>query len=531
MRRTHLQEKPLSSSSQGHTKSQFAPRPFAPPVEVREAPSAESLERAARFGHSFADISILPRETVQPKLVLGPVGDKYEQEADEVARRVVETISYPVQDSVQRQEDEDEDELDLEEEELRRKVDVSSAVGGADVGPEFESAIQRARSIGQPLSDGVRQPMERAFGADFGRVRVHTDGQADSLNRSIQARAFTTGRDIFLRQGAYEPVSRVGQELIAHELVHVMQQKGLFRNKRKKKADKDVIQMERKDCDALPYKIIQRAIILGDPRDGSYYNSFSSIEAWNYLKNKYTPRIHDYDKYIVLPILEKWDDPNQRNFDNWDECMIEIENNAKLNNNEMEMIDQDAFEKALASTEHLRPEYIEVDWQYQGNIAQATTRFVKTKDKKWEVMIDVNEEEDVEDFSQINPQRRIGQRITMFIHEMAYHANRDAFARIVEKKDDPDVDHRSMFAKSTRDKYLSGFLHGLLQKRLTTESKRGLVEAWYEDFKFHVDMYGQSVEEKEEAIEWMEEARMELMQGVSSATGRKVKRKRHRRQN
>jgi hypothetical protein len=68
--------------------------------------------------------------------------------------------------------------------------------------------------------------MEQAFGADFSGVKVHTDGQSDQLNQSIQARAFTTGQDIFFRQGQYEPGSKGGQELLAHELTHVVQQNG-----------------------------------------------------------------------------------------------------------------------------------------------------------------------------------------------------------------------------------------------------------------------------------------------------------------
>jgi hypothetical protein len=66
--------------------------------------------------------------------------------------------------------------------------------------------------------------MGQAMGADFSGVKVHTDSQSDQLNKSIQAKAFTTGQDVFFRQGAYEPSSRGGQELIAHELTHVVQQ-------------------------------------------------------------------------------------------------------------------------------------------------------------------------------------------------------------------------------------------------------------------------------------------------------------------
>jgi hypothetical protein len=67
--------------------------------------------------------------------------------------------------------------------------------------------------------------------ADFSGVKVHTDAQSDQLNRSIQAKAFTTGQDVFFRAGAYQPGSRAGQELIAHELTHVVQQtQGLARS-------------------------------------------------------------------------------------------------------------------------------------------------------------------------------------------------------------------------------------------------------------------------------------------------------------
>jgi hypothetical protein len=89
-----------------------------------------------------------------------------------------------------------------------------------------ERAIQEQRGGGQPLDTGIRRQMESSMGADFSRVRVHTGGQADTLNRALSARAFTTGHDIFFRQGAYQPGSFVGRELLAHELTHVVQQNG-----------------------------------------------------------------------------------------------------------------------------------------------------------------------------------------------------------------------------------------------------------------------------------------------------------------
>ncbi|MEY3329171.1 MAG: hypothetical protein RLZZ115_2054, partial [Cyanobacteriota bacterium] len=87
-----------------------------------------------------------------------------------------------------------------------------------------ETAIQRSLGQGQPLPTPVREPMENAFGFDFAQVRIHHDTEGDRLSRSLDARAFTTGSDVFFRQGNYEPESPSGKRLLAHELTHVVQQ-------------------------------------------------------------------------------------------------------------------------------------------------------------------------------------------------------------------------------------------------------------------------------------------------------------------
>ena len=91
---------------------------------------------------------------------------------------------------------------------------------------EVEEAIHRSRGGGRSLDSGVRTQMESAFEADFSSVRVHTNTQADSLNRALSARAFTTGQDIFFGNGEYNPGASSGRELLAHELTHVVQQHG-----------------------------------------------------------------------------------------------------------------------------------------------------------------------------------------------------------------------------------------------------------------------------------------------------------------
>lgn len=181
-----------------------------------------------------------PMPPIQAKLTIGEPNDRYEQEADRVASEVVRRINAPASAgrSVQRQE-EAEEEIQAKPEitslqrrskpeaELQAKLTLQrrEAIAGGKASPDLESTINLARGRGQPLDAGLQQSMGQTMGADFSGVRVHTDTQSNQLNQSIQAKAFTTGQDVFFRQGEYNPESRSGQALIAHELTHVVQQK------------------------------------------------------------------------------------------------------------------------------------------------------------------------------------------------------------------------------------------------------------------------------------------------------------------
>jgi Domain of unknown function (DUF4157)/Calpain family cysteine protease len=197
-----------------------------------ETPNDSELTQTKRVGHRLEDFRLTT--PIQPKLTIGQPGDQYEQEADQVAAQVVQRIHAPVNQlkrlaAVQRQTEEEEElQAKPESNQVQRlimaKLKTDQTAGTT---PEnFEANLNRARSGGQPLMSNLQTQMGSAMGADFSQVKVHTDSQADHLNESIQAKAFTTGQDIFFRQGEYEPSSRQGQELIAHELTHVVQQGG-----------------------------------------------------------------------------------------------------------------------------------------------------------------------------------------------------------------------------------------------------------------------------------------------------------------
>lgn len=116
---------------------------------------------------------------------------------------------------------------DEEELQMKRAGDGVHAPVGLEGGPlhaSIAARIQAKQGSGSPLDAGVRTTMEKALNTDFSSVNVHTDSEADALNRSVSAVAFTTGKDIFFKQGAYNPGSSGGQQLLAHELTHVVQQ-------------------------------------------------------------------------------------------------------------------------------------------------------------------------------------------------------------------------------------------------------------------------------------------------------------------
>jgi Domain of unknown function (DUF4157) len=94
------------------------------------------------------------------------------------------------------------------------------------VHPELQATIARARGGGTPLDESIRERFGAKLGDPLDDVRIHADAGADSLARSVSARAFTTGSDLFFASGEYRPGSSAGDRLIAHELTHVVQQRG-----------------------------------------------------------------------------------------------------------------------------------------------------------------------------------------------------------------------------------------------------------------------------------------------------------------
>ncbi len=220
---------------------------------------AQRMERA-QAQPSFLDIlsrgtqSAQPSELgtpVQAKLTVGQPNDQYEQEADQVAAQVMRMPDTDDEEDPDLQmqpaapvEDSDEDTLhrqaiadtitplqrqtiddSSEDEELQARLQGKTAQAPA-VGDNFESQLSGQRGNGQPLPKSLKSSFENKFQAGFDNVRVHTDTASVQMSQAIGAQAFTHGNDIYFNSGKYNPGSSSGQELLAHELTHTIQQTG-----------------------------------------------------------------------------------------------------------------------------------------------------------------------------------------------------------------------------------------------------------------------------------------------------------------
>jgi hypothetical protein len=179
-----------------------------------------STSRASlRFGHHFAPIPVCAQkpEKIQTRLAVSVPGDVYEQEADRVADEVMRMPDqsgampkiHPVAETagVNRQ--------------------CASCAAREDAGGDLSSMVAHGTSGGgQALDAQTRGFMEARFGLDFSHVRVHTSSSAAQSARGLNALAYTVGNNIVFAEGRYAPQTDSGRRLLAHELVHTVQQGG-----------------------------------------------------------------------------------------------------------------------------------------------------------------------------------------------------------------------------------------------------------------------------------------------------------------
>ncbi len=182
-------------------------------------PDDEITDHSGTGGSEPSDAGVPLPGGVQPKLEANQPNDKFEQEANAVADRVMRAPDS----SLQKKCTDCEEEKSLQMKPLVR-MKTDSAKGGTQVNSWVQSQIESSRGGGNALPDNTRNFMESRMGADFSGVKIHTGNTSEKMNRELGARAFTVGNDIHFGAGQFSPESSDGQRLLAHELVHTVQQ-------------------------------------------------------------------------------------------------------------------------------------------------------------------------------------------------------------------------------------------------------------------------------------------------------------------
>ncbi len=244
-----------------------------PDEEERQRSPDQSLDsatprfRESRFNHDFSQVPVhsTAPPIIQTKLTIGQPGDRYEQEADRVAEAVmrmpergaiaasappqgaiasstassaiakatisgsinplsIQHVSRGSEEKLQQQRMEEEENEPEEEEDTLQAKEFTGQTRSVPV--QWEDRFNARKGNGLSLPESVRTFMEPRFGYDFSQVRVHSDPQANRLASELNAKAFTQGKDIFFGSGYYQPHTKAGQQLLAHELTHVVQQAG-----------------------------------------------------------------------------------------------------------------------------------------------------------------------------------------------------------------------------------------------------------------------------------------------------------------
>ena len=279
---TELHQKPIfESNGEPGEMSQVKPETninqtnyAAPLIQQQEEEVQETLEVEPELQKKpILDNAANVETPIQTKLNIGKPNDVHEVEADRVAKQVVEKISSantpnsekgnqsnlspttsPGQSpspSISTKEEEIQEEREPAEKELQTKAFAASGNDGDEVehsphgsssdtaAPSLqmkgegnsssvpaglESTLNQSKGGGKPMERETQSEMEGAFGADFSNVRIHTGSDSVKMNKGLRSQAFAHGNNVYFNEGRYQPHTRGGKELLAHELTHTIQQ-------------------------------------------------------------------------------------------------------------------------------------------------------------------------------------------------------------------------------------------------------------------------------------------------------------------
>lgn len=194
------------------------------PVRERLRPETDLSDTCAAAAGNLAVARVLGAHGIRAKLKVSQRGDPEEEEADRLADAMISGSSVP---AVQRKCagcSTGHPCSECEEEKLQPKLAAGEARANMS---RAHAAVAAVASGGQPVPRQLRAAFEPRLNQPLSGVRLHTDATAEAAAQRIGARAYTVGSHIAFAPGEFSPADRSGQQLIAHELVHVVQQDGV----------------------------------------------------------------------------------------------------------------------------------------------------------------------------------------------------------------------------------------------------------------------------------------------------------------
>jgi hypothetical protein len=219
--------------------------------------------------------SIIRSHKIQTKLRINNPNDIYEQEADRLSEQVmgmsepsIAVAPFVTSASIDHDRKVERKCQSCEDEDEKLKINRKSLAKVDDNSYITENASREIEDIrngaGSPIDSLTRTFMQSRFGYDFNDVRVHTNGKAARSARSLNALAYTIGNDIIFDYGKYEPHTTIGKRLLAHELIHTIQNKkgswssATFRNKSLNSDEIETSSERMRDSDAYQMNEIMK---------------------------------------------------------------------------------------------------------------------------------------------------------------------------------------------------------------------------------------------------------------------------------
>ena len=218
--------------SRSNTTNQpfFAPADAAPVQtktneEIREKPLAETISPLGQ--EQLEEEEMMQGQSAkeeEEKITGRPVGQEEEEAIQSKPEKEEDKILQGQAEAVKEEEEIQQGETAVAEE--KTKPTGNNTV----VNPVMESRLSDSANKGKEIDASTRSEMEHGFGADFGNINIHDDTQAAQMNKELGSQAFTRGKDIYFNEGKYNPQSKEGKHLLAHELTHTIQQTGAVPN-------------------------------------------------------------------------------------------------------------------------------------------------------------------------------------------------------------------------------------------------------------------------------------------------------------